>query len=127
MLACSAPDPPRLVIVYATCSLGTTFLSPYHPELPLTPALQRFAEQAIVFERHQTESGQSGTAFASIFSGRQADEHGVYFHPTRLPEELLMLTEVLRTAATRCTASWRTRWPAPSSATRRELEPMAFR
>jgi hypothetical protein len=83
-----------LVIVYATCSLGTTFLSPYHPELPLMPALQRFAEQAIVFERHQTESGQSGTAFASIFSGRQADEHGVYFHPTRLPEELLMLTEV---------------------------------
>ena len=92
------PDPPRLVVVYATCSLNKDFLSPYVPEVVFTPAFERFGSQARVFRRHQTESGQSGTAFASIFSGTQATEHGVFSHPSLLAPELELLTEVFAEA-----------------------------
>lgn len=89
---------PRLVLLYATCSLSKGFLSPYDPAVRYTPALERFGREAVVFDRHQTESGQSGTAFASLFSGSQAPLHGVYEHPTRLSDHLYLLTEAFRDA-----------------------------
>lgn len=101
-LACVEPpfEPvaPRLVVVYATCSLNKDFLSPYRSAIPFTPALEAFASRAVVFDRHQTESGQSGTAFASLFAGVQADEHGVYHHPTQLRSDLYLLTEAFADA-----------------------------
>jgi len=84
---------PRLTILYATCSLNRTYLSPYDPTVHTTPNLARLAERGVVFERHQTESGQSGTSFASIFTGLQADGHGIYHHPTRLRPELDLIAE----------------------------------
>ncbi len=99
----SAPRPtgPRLVVLYATCTVSKDFLSPYghrDPEsdpapIDFTPNLQRFADEGTVFERHNTEAGQSGVAFASIFTGVQADRHGVYFHPDEVPAELLDVSE----------------------------------
>src|SRR5262245_50661845 len=91
-----ASDPPRLVVLYATCTLNEGFLGPYVnggvrggtragieglTEIRFTPNLDRLAREGIVFERHQTESAQSGIAFASIFTGTQADVHGIYYHP----------------------------------------------
>lgn len=101
-IACS-PGPsdqpaPRLVLLYATCSLNKDFLSPYDRGVRFTPSLARFAERALVFERHRTESGQSGTAFASLFAGVQAMHHVVYRHPARLPDELLLITEAFADA-----------------------------
>ncbi len=90
------PPPPRLVVVYATCSLNKEFLSPYNESVRFTPYLDAFSKEAVVFQRHQTESGQSGTAYASIFTGTQADQHGVFHHPTVLGEELVLLGEAFR-------------------------------
>ena len=104
------PDAPRLVVLYATCTLNTAFLGPYAggaaaaygieglERVRFTPNLDRLASEGVVFERHQTESAQSGIAFASIFTGVQADVHGIYFHPTRLPAELLTITEAFAEA-----------------------------
>src|SRR5262245_58401633 len=78
------PQGPRLLILYATCSLNRDFLSPYNPNVTYTPALQSFAERGQVFTKHQTEEGQSGIAYASLFSGSQAPRHGVYYHPSKL-------------------------------------------
>jgi arylsulfatase A-like enzyme len=107
--ACSAPeersDAPRLVILYATCSLNKDFLSPYNSKVTYTPHLQRFARRAVVFKRHQTEAGQSGIAFASIFSGTQATEHGVFAHPTQLADEKLLVAETFAAAGYE-TFSW---------------------
>jgi len=92
------PAPPRLVVLYATCSLAKGALSPYRSSVSITPAFERFADEAVVFERHQTESGQSGTAFASIFTGAQADEHGVFHHPTQPADGRPLVTEVFAEA-----------------------------
>lgn len=91
-----AAAPPRLVVLYATCTLNKGYLSPYAPGVAFTPNLERFRRQAVTFRRHQTESGQSGTAFASIFTGSQADRHGVFRHPARLPDRLDLIGEAFR-------------------------------
>lgn len=87
------PGEPRLVVLYATCTLSRHYLGPYNPDVPFTPALDAFAEEGTVFSRHMTESGQSGVAFASLFSGTQADRHGVYRHPSWLGDESLLIAE----------------------------------
>jgi len=89
-------DGPRLVVLYATCTLNKDFLAPYNASVTYTPNLARFAEEAVVFERHQTEAGQSGPAFASIFTGVQADRHGIYNHPTWLVDDVVTIGEAFR-------------------------------
>jgi len=59
-------ETPRLVVLYATCSLNKDFLSPYNAEIRFTPHLDKIKDRSLVFLRHQTEAGQSGPSFASI-------------------------------------------------------------
>ena len=93
--ACSenASEPPRLVVLYSTCTLGTEYLSPYSPAVDFTPNLQLLADEGVVFGRHVTETGQSGGAFASLYAGVQADQHGVFHHPKILADELYLVAE----------------------------------
>jgi arylsulfatase A-like enzyme len=94
LAACRAPAParPRLVLLYATCTLQRDLIAPYGPAT-YTPSLAAFARESVVFRRHQTETDQSGPAYASLFSGAQADRHGVFRHPARLPEGLHLAAE----------------------------------
>ncbi len=95
--ACSAPaEQPRLVLLYVPCTVSKAYVSPYNPEVTYTPHLERFSRNASVFTRHQTESGQSGIAYASIFAGAQATKHGVYSHPKRLDDSLYLISEAFR-------------------------------
>ena len=89
---------PRLVVLYAPCTVSKQFLSPYNPTVRFTPHLQNFAKRSLVFERHQTESGQSGTAYASIFSGTQATRHGIFSHPNRIADDVPLLTDAFARA-----------------------------
>ena len=91
-----APPAPRLVLLYATCTVNKNYLEPYN-EQRSTPSLAAFARESAVFTNHQTESGLSGTAFASIFSGAQADRHGVFKHPRRLSDDLFLIAEAFST------------------------------
>lgn len=84
---------PRLVVLYATCTLNKDYISPYDARIPYTPALKKFSDEALVFERHVTEAGVSGIAYASIFSGAQADAHQVYQHPRVLDDQLYLISE----------------------------------
>jgi len=88
-----APEQPRLVILYATCTVNRDYLAPYNDAVVYTPNLQQFAAESVVFTNHYTESGQSGPAYASMFTGHQADEHGIHRHPTRLRDELYLIAE----------------------------------
>ena len=84
---------PRLVLLYAPCSVNKFYLSPYNPQVTYTPAIERFASEASVFMKHQAESGQSGVAYASIVTGSQADIHGVFSHPRPLQKSLYTITD----------------------------------
>jgi len=86
------------VILYATCTLNRDFLSPWNPEVDFTPALEALGRESVVFRRHTTEAGQSGPAYASIFSGTEADRHGVFHHPTHLRDELYLVAEAFSDA-----------------------------
>ena len=96
--ACSEPVQPRLVVLYGICSLNKDFLSCYDANVPFTPNLGAFAQDAVVFERHVTESGQSGISFASLFSGIHAYSHGAYRHPVKIGDHLYTVTEAFRDA-----------------------------
>jgi arylsulfatase A-like enzyme len=89
----AAPRPPRLVLLYATCTLNRDHVAPYGKDVPYTPNLAAFARESIVFQRHQTETDQSGPAYASLFSGTQVDRHGVFRHPALLPDSLYLAAE----------------------------------
>jgi arylsulfatase A-like enzyme len=87
---------PRLVLLYAPCSVSRLFLSPYDPSVTYTPFLKAFAEDGLVFTKHHTEAGISGVGYAALFSGNQVMRHGVYAHPTRLPDSLYLIAEAYR-------------------------------
>jgi len=84
---------PRLVLLYAPCTVNKDYLAPYNQSVPFTPYLGAFSKQSVVFRRHQTEAGQSGPAYASIFSGSQADRHQVYTLPTKLDSDVYLIAE----------------------------------
>lgn len=89
----TAPAGPRLVVLYSTCTLNKNYLSPYNCDVDFTPHLDAFADNSLVFERHQT-----GVAYASLFTGVQADKHGVYYHPTPLRDDLYPISEAFADA-----------------------------
>ncbi len=97
LLAAGCRDPaspaPRLVLLYAPCSVGKQFLSPWNESLSFTPNLAEFAAKSTVFARHQTETGQSGISYASLLSESQADHHRVYRHPATLSDDLYLVAE----------------------------------
>jgi arylsulfatase A-like enzyme len=100
LAACGAePDaresarPPRLVILYAACTVNKAFLAPYEARVRFTPELAAFAAKARVFRRHVCESAQSGIDFATLFTGNQADRHGTYDHPSVLAETNVLAAE----------------------------------
>lgn len=90
--------PPRLVILFAPCTVNRRYLSPYAPDVPYTPALSRLAGEAVVFDEHVTEIGLSGAAYASILSGTDARRHGIFMHPKPLADSLLLISEAYERA-----------------------------
>ena len=94
----ASPPRPRLVVLYAPCTVNRSFLSPYNPAVPYTPNLGAFAREGVVFTKHHTESALSGIAYAALFSGTQAMQHGVYRHPTRLDDAVYTISEAFRDA-----------------------------
>lgn len=95
-VAPSAHENPRLVVLYMSCTVNKDYLAPYDAGVAYTPRLATFARDAAVFTNHQTESGLSGTSFASILSGTQADEHQVFQHPRRLDDRLHLIFEAFQ-------------------------------
>jgi arylsulfatase A-like enzyme len=89
----ATPRRPRLVLLYATCTLNRELVAPYGRDVPYTPNLAAFSRESVVFRRHQTETDQSGPAYASIFSGTQVDRHGIFRHPALLPDSLYLAAE----------------------------------
>ena len=82
----------------APCTVNKSYLAPYDGAVAYTPNLARFARGARIFDAHQTEAGQSGIAYASLFSGTQATRHGIFGHPTRIDDAVLLISESFQDA-----------------------------
>ncbi len=107
----SRDRPPRLVLLYAPCTVSRQFLAPYKENVSFTPHLDALAGEAAVLRSHYTEAGQSGISYASLFSGVQADRHGVFRHPAKLDDELLVAAEAFAGAGYE-TFYWNDHWLA---------------
>lgn len=86
------------MLLYAPCTVNKDRLSPYDASVAFTPHLEAFAAQSAVFRRHQTDAGQSGIAYASLFTGTGSDRHGIYRHPVRLSDNAYLITEAFADA-----------------------------
>lgn len=96
--ASAPPKSPRLVVLYVPCTVQKLQLKSYDSRVAFTPSLAALASESVVFARHTTEAEQSGTAFASNFTGTQADRHGVYEHPARLLPDNYLISEAFADA-----------------------------
>jgi arylsulfatase A-like enzyme len=88
----------RLVVLYAPCTVNADYLEPYREAVFFTPEIRAFSREALVFDRHQTEADQSGTAYAALLSGRQAPGHRVFSHPVAMDERPTLITEAFAAA-----------------------------
>lgn len=96
--AAAAVAAPRLVLLYAPCTVSTDTLGPYNPAVGYTPALSAFARDAVVFRRHQGEAGRSAVDYAALFTGTQAMRHRVFSNMDRLPDDAYTIAEAFRDA-----------------------------
>jgi arylsulfatase A-like enzyme len=58
-----------------------------------TPHVSRFAAGSAIVDNFQLACEQSGPSYASLFSGCQADLHGVFEHPRKLSDNILLISE----------------------------------
>ena len=86
---------PGIVILYATCTLNASYLDVYGEDLGITPNIAAFASEGAVLTRHRTEAGNSGMAFAALFTGQHADGHGIFRHPNVMSEAVYDVSEAL--------------------------------
>ena len=91
--AAGASDP--LVILIAVDTLRADRLSCYGYERPTSPALDRLAEDGVLFDQARSNCNWTCPSFASIFTGLVPSRHGVssYGPATPLPDELVTLAE----------------------------------
>lgn len=90
------------VIIYLVDTLRADHLETYGYHLPVSPHIQAFSKQSIIFDDAVTPSPWTKPAVASLFSGVEPPLHGVMNFDTNLPKGLTTLAESLRERGYRC-------------------------
>lgn len=106
------PDGPRPdVLVYLVDTLRRDRVGVYgtSPREGLTPRIDAFAREAVVFEDALTQAPWTRPAVASLLTGLPPLAHGVTGIESRLAETAVTLPELLREAGYE-TAAWSTNW-----------------
>ncbi len=84
------------VIVYLVDALRADRLGCYGSSKALSPRLDEFAREAVVFEDAVAQSSWTKAAVASLFTGRWPVEHGANGPDDALPPRLETLSEALK-------------------------------
>jgi arylsulfatase A-like enzyme len=84
------------VLFLVVDTLRADHLALYGYENGSTPNLDRFADEAIVFDQAFTNSSWTRPSFASILTGRLPSSHGVMAKSDALPDSLTTLPEALK-------------------------------
>ena len=92
----SAPPEPTIdnVLIVSFDTLRRDRLGAYGSVDGLTPNLDAFAEQAVVYERAVASANETLFSHASIFTGRYASDLGPVDYTFTLPQEVPTLAEV---------------------------------
>ncbi|MCZ6596084.1 MAG: sulfatase-like hydrolase/transferase, partial [Planctomycetota bacterium] len=93
-------DPPDVVLFLAD-TFRADNLGAYGGELALTPELDRFAEESLLFERTWASSSWTLPSQSSMFTGLFPYQHTAVTRFVTLPEELTTLAEHLQRAGYR--------------------------
>jgi len=86
------------VIIYLVDALRSDRVGVYGCERPLTPRLDAFAAEGVIYTDTVAQSSWTKAAVASIFTGLWPRAHGVNGPDDRLPESLLTLPEIFQAA-----------------------------
>ena len=89
------------VLLVTVDTLRADHLGAYSKQDSHTPRLDRFADQAMVFERAATPMPLTRPAHFSILTSRYPREHGVLNNALALPESATTLAELFRAAGYR--------------------------
>jgi arylsulfatase A-like enzyme len=99
LLGCDTPPPAREgppdIIVVCMDTLRADRLGPYGNEDGLTPNIDRFAAEAVVFEDAWAVANETLYSHAALFTSRYASETGPIFSTFRLDDAPPTLAEVL--------------------------------
>ncbi len=86
------------VFLYTIDTLRADRLGCYGYERPISPAIDAFAAEAILFENAVAQSSWTKASIASVFTGLWPVDHGAMKRPQKLADEALTLPEILRDA-----------------------------
>lgn len=109
--AASGPGPEREatpshsnVVLYLVDTLRADRLGCYGEPRPVSPRLDAFAAEAVLFEDALSQSSWTKASMASVLTGLIPSAHGVNGPRDRLPEDLPTLTRILHRAGYRTAA-----------------------
>lgn len=91
----SSIDRPN-VIVYLIDALRADHLGCYGYDLPVSPHIDAFAEDAVLFERAQAQTSWTRASVASIFTGLMAQVHSANDDDDALSEKVVTIAEYLQ-------------------------------
>ncbi len=98
--AVAIPTPPsggrRNLIVYLIDTLRADRLGCYGGPRPVSPAIDAFARDALLFRHAVAQSPWTRSSVASLFTGLTPRSHGVHGRFDRLSDEAVTLAEILR-------------------------------
>ena len=86
------------VIVYLLDTLRVDHLGAYDYDRSISPHIDAFASEAVVFDSAIAQSPWTRASVASIFTGLEPHRHGVNGFENKLPGPALTLTELLSSA-----------------------------
>ncbi|MGH0032426.1 MAG: sulfatase [Myxococcota bacterium] len=101
--ACAPPERPHIVLFTAD-TLRADHLSLFGYPRATSPRIDAFAADAWNFTQAVTVIPKTGPSFATMFTGRHPQEHGVRSNFAPVPEALPVLAERLRDAGYRTAA-----------------------
>lgn len=97
----ATPAPPRVprhVVVYLVDTLRADHLGLHGYARDTSPRLDRFAREAVVFDRAYSNSPWTRTAVVSLFTGLHPESHGVHDKEDAAPDSLVTMAEWFREA-----------------------------
>ncbi len=86
---------PLNIVIYIVDALRADRLGCYGERRALTPAIDRFAREAVLFENARAQSSWTRPAVATLFTGLTPLRHGATGVASRLPDDVATLAELL--------------------------------